>query len=243
MRLRSLLLSFTLLCSHTLAYSTDRFGLDDYFDQVSSKSPYPIASSHREALKKYYNDHDLGPHNILKKEELTRQRQNFNNQRSSLIEEWSIKTRWPWPTYTKDMLCKRDGECYWKRSGDLFDVHHIFPLSHKGPNHALNIWPVATNDHTSLHATFGPCCDIFPTSCGSRGSDIKIADHLTGWTKKAQSRSLNINGKHAVITKFQQTKSKHYYKIKVGGKNYHSLKEAKKAAIVRALMINGDKSS
>lgn len=238
MRLRSFLLGIILLSFSTLTYSTDQFSLDDYFNQVSLKSKYDISPKHRKILKNYYHENKLSPENFLDKETLKIRRQSFNGKRLSLMKSWIEETGKDWPTYGEDTLCKINGDCYWKYCGDFYDAHHIFPLSHKGPNVWQNILPLATDAHTSLHVDPGPCCSIFPKSCGSRGMKIETEDYFTGWSKNNKSRSRKINEKDVIITKVQTKSSKHYYRIKVddnaGGESYETLKAAQKVAIAQA---------
>lgn len=238
MKLRSLFLAVILLVSSNFSYATGKVSLDDYFNQVNRKSPYQIPVQLREDLKNYYQKHKLGPNRVLNEHVLDIKRDEFNTKRISLIKQWVQNTNANWPTYENDTLCKINGECYWKHPGHLYDAHHIIPLSHGGPNIWQNIWPLATNDHTALHAKPGPCCSIFPNSCGYRGGDIDTSDYFKGWTLSGKSRSRVINGKDVMITKVKND-SKHYYRIRVGniagGSSYDSLLEAQKAAIANAL--------
>lgn len=110
--------------------------VDQYKKELVENSPFP------ETL----NLDELDFENIEKvpKEKLREMRDEFKNNKEALISEWERRTGKEWPRYKEDVI--KNGVVI-RRKGDLYDAHHIKPLSWGGENKASNITPLEWGPH------------------------------------------------------------------------------------------------
>lgn len=117
--------------------------IDQYKQELTDNSPFPDT----------LNLDDLRPDNIANepKENVQQKRRDFNSKKNSLIKEWENQTGKEWPTYKEDVV--KDGVTI-RKKGDLYDAHHIKPLSWGGENTATNITPMEWGPHQlNVHGT------------------------------------------------------------------------------------------
>ena len=150
----------TVVRSKTFQELAKRINKDVIFDETK----YDVIYKRVELAKEYYSDiinNSTVPETIakdlLKAEELYKEpaevvaqkRQEFKNVKSKLVEEWEKNTGKEWPRYTEDVYItlKDDSKVLIRRAGDLFDAHHIKPLSWGGEN----IWENITPLHADIH--------------------------------------------------------------------------------------------
>ena len=82
-------------------------------------------------------------------QELKEARDDFKHNKGRYIEEWEKATGKEWPRYKEDFI--KDGVLIAK-AGDLYDAHHILPLSWGGENSGSNITPMEwTPHHNGVH--------------------------------------------------------------------------------------------
>lgn len=115
--------------------------LDQYKKELLENSPFPDS----------LNLDKLKPSEIKKvtKEKLKEARDEFKNNKDKLISEWEQQTGKKWPRYKHDVI--KDGVTI-KKAGELYDAHHIKPLSWGGENVASNITPMEwTPHHLKVH--------------------------------------------------------------------------------------------
>ena len=101
----------------------------------------------------------MDPEKLYKEtsEIVKQKREQFKSLKPKLIEEWEIRTGKEWPKYEKDVIITlKDGtKMIIKKVGDLYDAHHILPLSWGGENVWQNITPLHVSihfDHRGVHA-------------------------------------------------------------------------------------------
>lgn len=133
-------------------------------DFVYTESKYDVIYKRVELTKEYINDivkNSTVPDTILKDmvnpEELYREtsdvvaqkRAEFKAKKADLIREWEKETGKEWPRYKEDVVIKlKDGtDMPLHNAGELFDAHHIRPLSWGGEN----IWQNITPLHADIH--------------------------------------------------------------------------------------------
>lgn len=118
-------------------------GLEQYKQELIDNSPFPDT----------VNLDELKVDNIerLPKEEVAKRRDAFKRDKANLIKEWENQTGREWPRYKEDVIV--NGVVVAK-AGDLYDAHHIKPLSWGGENTASNITPMEWRPHhQKLHAS------------------------------------------------------------------------------------------
>lgn len=110
--------------------------VEQYIKELKENSPFP------DTIKL----DDLKPDKIEKvtKEKLKEMRNEFKKNKEKLIAEWEKQTGKEWPRYKEDVV--KDGVVI-KKKGELYDAHHIKPLSWGGKNVASNITPMAWGPH------------------------------------------------------------------------------------------------
>lgn len=133
-------------------------------DIVFNESEYDIIYKHVEYTKEYLNDlldkstlpdtipkDLLNPENFYKKpSDLVGQtRAEFKKTKDKLIKEWEQNTGESWPRYAKDLTIKlKDGtEKIIRKAGQLYDAHHINPLTLGGENTWNNLTPLSADVH------------------------------------------------------------------------------------------------
>ena len=115
--------------------------LDQYIIEFIENSPFPD-SLNLDKLK--FNEI-----REVTKEELKNARDEFKSNKDKLILEWENQTGKKWPRYKHDVI--KDGVTI-KKAGELYDAHHIKPLSWGGGNVASNITPMEwTPHHLIIH--------------------------------------------------------------------------------------------
>lgn len=90
-------------------------------------------------------------------EETAVKRDEFNQRKDELIQQWEKENEKKWPTYDKDVYSSY-GHLI-RRAGDKYDAHHIQPLGMGGKNEASNITPLHVEchyDRQGVHSTNSP---------------------------------------------------------------------------------------
>jgi hypothetical protein len=86
--------------------------------------------------------------------EVKEARQEFNNQRDVLIEEWEQAHGKDWPRYDEDIYSNNG--ILIREKNDLYDAHHIQPLEFGGQNNVENITPLHAEDHYDRQGIHSP---------------------------------------------------------------------------------------
>ncbi len=84
-------------------------------------------------------------------------REEFGQNKNSLIKSWEEINSQEWPTYDQDVYTN-SGKLI-RRKGDKYDAHHIHPLSLGGENSANNLMPLHALEHfdkQGVHASDSP---------------------------------------------------------------------------------------
>ncbi len=81
----------------------------------------------------------------IEPEENGKRREEFNQKKEELIEEWEAKNGRAWPRYEKDVYSE-NGKLI-RKMGQRYDAHHVQPLGMGGENTADNITPLHAEDH------------------------------------------------------------------------------------------------
>lgn len=110
--------------------------IDQYKKELIDNSPFP------DTLK--LDDLKFDKIEKVTKEKLKEMRNEFKNNKDKLIAEWEKQTGKEWPRYKEDVV--KDGIVI-KKKGELYDAHHIKPLSWGGENIVSNITPMAWGPH------------------------------------------------------------------------------------------------
>lgn len=123
--------------------------LRDYFDDLKSESEYP------ETIP----DKPFDTSDIKKRtpEENAEKREEFDDQKARLKQEWEEINGRPWPKYDHDVY-SANGKLI-RKAGSSYDAHHIQPLGMGGENVASNITPLSAEVHydkQGIHAPDSP---------------------------------------------------------------------------------------
>lgn len=149
-----------------------------YLDQIENVSRKKIPQRQRKILLSHATEYG---EEILEGFDLDDKHAEFDSKKRSLIKKWIEKTGMAWPKYDEKTECTVDGTCLLKKTGWLYDAHHIIPQSYNGPNEWWNLTPLDTRQHNLIHgrsvkfSNRSPrklpsaiCCKLFPESCGIR---------------------------------------------------------------------------
>lgn len=107
----------------------------NYQKNLKEVSPYP------ETIKEI----NIGEWKKQDTEVIKAARQEFNNKRESLIEDWERTHGKEWPKYYNDIYS--ENKVLIREKGDKYDAHHIKPLEYGGRNAVDNITPLHAKDH------------------------------------------------------------------------------------------------
>ncbi len=123
--------------------------LDDYFEDLKDKSDYP------ETIP----DRPFEASNLEKRtpEENAEMRDEFDDKKLQLKQEWEEANERPWPKYEEDVYSS-NGKLI-RRAGSDYDAHHIQPLTLGGKNEVDNITPLHAEVHydkQGIHAPESP---------------------------------------------------------------------------------------
>ena len=117
-------------------------GLDQYKKELIENSDYPDTIN--------LDDINVDSIEKLPKEEVAKRRDEFKNKKNDLIKEWEKQNGKEWPRYKEDVVVN---DVTIAKAGDLYDAHHIKPLSWGGENTASNITPMEWGPHhQKVHA-------------------------------------------------------------------------------------------
>ena len=89
-------------------------------------------------------------------EQCQAERADFNKVKSDLISQWEKRHGMDWPRYKDDVYLNGTKI---RQAGDLYDCHHIQPLTYGGKNEVANITPMHALEHfdrQGLHAFNSP---------------------------------------------------------------------------------------
>lgn len=110
---------------------------ESYIDDIVKNSEVPQTINIEKAKSADYEK--------CSSEETAAKREEFNQQKDALIQQWEKENGQKWPTYENDIYSS-NGHLI-RRAGDKYDVHHIQPLSMGGKNEVSNITPLHAECH------------------------------------------------------------------------------------------------
>lgn len=82
-------------------------------------------------------------------------REEFDDKKSDLRNEWEQLNGREWPRYTEQEI--QELGITDRKPGDRYDAHHIQPLQLGGKNEASNITPLNVTTHREIHSNSGSC--------------------------------------------------------------------------------------
>ncbi|MBO6179906.1 MAG: hypothetical protein J6O04_12075 [Selenomonadaceae bacterium] len=118
----------------------------EYFEDLKEKSEFPETIP-----EKPFEVSDLKRRTP---EENALMREDFDDKKADLKNEWSEKNGVEWPTYNEDVYSS-NGRLI-RKSGADYDAHHIQPLSMGGMNEAENITPLSAENHYDRQGVHSP---------------------------------------------------------------------------------------
>lgn len=127
--------------------------LSEYFRDLKEKSEVPDTIP-----KQPFGTSELKK---ISPEENAMMREQFDDMKKDLKQQWEEENGRSWPTYDKDVyITKKNGELVKIReAGSDYDVHHIQPLGMGGKNEVSNITPLNADvhyDHRGVHEFGSP---------------------------------------------------------------------------------------
>lgn len=120
--------------------------VNNYFDDLRGRSEYPETIQDRP-----FEADDLRK---LSPEETAEKRDEFDDKKSDLKNQWAEENDRPWPTYNDDVYSS-NGKLIRHAGGD-HDAHHIQPLSLGGENDVSNITPLHASEHYDRQGVHAP---------------------------------------------------------------------------------------
>lgn len=123
--------------------------LDDYLNDVISKSEYPETIDKEQIKKEKFEK--------CSPEETAEKREEFRKKKNDLIAEWEKINGKEWPRYKHDVYDDKGNLI--RKAGMRYDAHHIQPLEMGGKNTAKNLTPISAEkhyDHKGVHAPDSP---------------------------------------------------------------------------------------
>lgn len=130
----------------------------DYISDLKSKSVYP------DTIKT--DSFDASKLEKISPEENAKMREEFDDNKSKLREEWSKINNKEWPRYKEDVFNQNGVRI--RKAGDCLDAHHVQPLELGGKNEASNITPMDLNKHKEIHSKDGSCTKLVESVVGGR---------------------------------------------------------------------------
>ena len=121
----------------------------EYADDLVARSEYPDTIDKEQVTEASFEK--------ISPDECVTKRNEFNQGKSELISQWEKENRTEWPRYKEDVFNENGNKI--RRAGDLYDCHHIQPLTHGGKNEAGNVTPMHAlehYDHQGIHAFNSP---------------------------------------------------------------------------------------
>ncbi len=122
---------------------------NNYIDDIVKNSEFPETIDIEKA--------NLADYEKCSPEDTAVKREEFNQNKNELIQQWEKENEKKWPTYDKDVHSS-NGYLI-RRAGDKYDAHHIQPLSMGGKNEASNLTPLRAEchyDRQGIHSTNSP---------------------------------------------------------------------------------------
>lgn len=120
--------------------------IKEYLNDIYDKS------EHRETLPE--NPFNSGDLRRRTPEENQRMREEFDDKKADLRNQWEQKHGVPWPRHEEDV--RLPNGVVIRRKGDRYDAHHIQPLSLGGKNEVDNITPLNANVHFDSRGVHSP---------------------------------------------------------------------------------------
>lgn len=118
----------------------------EYINDLKTRSPFPETIS---------NSLDTSKLERKSPEEVANKREEFDENKKKLRNEWEKLNNKEWPRYDQDVYSP--GGVKIRKVGDYYDAHHIQPLELGGKNEASNITPLDHNKHKEIHAKDSSC--------------------------------------------------------------------------------------
>ncbi|MCR5587231.1 MAG: HNH endonuclease [Lachnospiraceae bacterium] len=145
-------------------YSPEIMDINDYiYQEVEYINEYISELEAKGVSKEALSKLTLEPGKVYKElsSEVKGLRESFKNNKNALIKEWEQKYNKEWPRYAEDVIIetKQGVKAIIRKAGDLFDAHHLVPLSLGGANTYDNIEPLHALehfDHYGIHKDGGP---------------------------------------------------------------------------------------
>lgn len=128
--------------------------IKDYLEDIKEKS------EHKDTIKEE-NLFQISDLKNVSSKEVSEKRENFDDMKSKIKQEWEKIHNRAWPTYKEDVYIEnKDGKLVKIREkGSDYDAHHILPLKFGGENDVRNITPLHASehfDHKGVHKTDSP---------------------------------------------------------------------------------------
>lgn len=121
--------------------------LKDYVDDLKQKAKFPEA----------INDDCIDQERleVQSPDKVKELREEFDDIKSELRNEWEKLNGQEWPRYTEQEI--QELGITDRKAGDRYDAHHIQPLQLGGKNEASNITPLRVTEHRDIHSSGGSC--------------------------------------------------------------------------------------
>lgn len=120
--------------------------LDDYIKDLKKNSDFPDTIN-----SDYFADKKLEK---ISPEVNAQKREEFDDLKKDLKQQWEEKYGIPWPKYTEDVYSS-NGKLI-RQKGHDYDAHHIQPLNFGGKNVAENITPIHAEKHYDSQGVHSP---------------------------------------------------------------------------------------
>jgi len=120
--------------------------LKEYLNELRNVSDCPETISQK--------PFDISDLKKISPEENARQRDEFDDKKIQLKEEWEVIHGRSWPKYTQDVY-SQNGKLI-RKAGSDYDAHHIQPIGMGGQNTAENITPLGADVHYDRQGIHSP---------------------------------------------------------------------------------------
>ena len=127
----------------------------DYISDLKNKSEFA------DTIKNKIDPNNL---EVSPTEKVKKLREEFEDMKSDLRNEWEKINNKEWPRYKEDVY-NSDGVRI-RKAGDRYDAHHIQPLQLGGKNEASNITPLRIDEHKEIHSKTGSCTKMVEKAIG-----------------------------------------------------------------------------
>ena len=89
---------------------------------------------------------------------VAKMREEFDDNKAKIRQEWEKANNREWPRYTQDVYNENGVRI--RKAGDCYDAHHIQPIQLGGTNEVSNITPMNLSKHAEIHSKDGSCSKL-----------------------------------------------------------------------------------